>query len=407
MDANELLQKAVSLAPKVKAISQDVSRRHIQRDDIIKATWLAIVSGRPAFFLGTPGVDKTGTIKAMIRKIHGAVFYEALMPMLSSGSELIVESTSLREKQESDGGKTISTVDKLGRAAKAQIFFGDEIWKTPDVALKMLFDLFNMDDIRHDGQVVKNPLLTFLAASNELPEPESQLEALWSRMSIRVQVNSLNRFGKKQLVKARLNRYRETAEGGEKDKSEVETLTLEEAKLLKKARPFVEISEDIIETVLEFLEELIDEDSADFQWAWNDDRRFGRLFDVMQANALLNGRTKVTKADMVVLEWMLWDEPEQIAVVSAKLAPYIRTFLDEAQEIIDALLAPGGTVDTVLGGNRSKAVEALTQAEEAEKELKRLKGEADAQDDVDIEALLTQLSDTKKDVIAVVTGQKK
>ncbi|HNU76172.1 MAG TPA: MoxR family ATPase [bacterium] len=406
MDANELLQKAVSLAPKVKAISQDVSRRHIQRDDIIKATWLAIVSGRPAFFLGTPGVDKTGTIKAMIRKIHGAVFYEALMPMLSSGSELIVESTSLREKQEPDGGKTISTVDKLGRAASAHIFFGDEIWKTPDVALKMLFDLFNMDDIRHDGQVVHNPLLTFLAASNELPEPESQLEALWSRMSIRVQVNSLNRFGKKQLVEARLNRYRETAEG-EKAESKVETLTLEEAKMLKKARPFVEISEEIIETVLSFLEELLDDDSSDFQWAWDDDRRFGRLFDVMQANALLNGRTKVTKTDMSVLEWMLWDEPGQIAVLKAKLAPYTRTVLDEAQEVIDALLAPGGTVDTVLGGNRSKAVEALTQAEEAEKELKRLKGEADAQDAVDIEALLTQLSDTKKDIIAVVTGQKK
>jgi hypothetical protein len=203
-----------------------------------------------------------------------------------------------------------------------------------------------------------------------------------------------------------LNRYRETAEG-EKAESKVETLTLEEAKMLKKARPFVEISEEIIETVLSFLEELLDDDSSDFQWAWDDDRRFGRLFDVMQANALLNGRTKVTKTDMSVLEWMLWDEPGQIAVLKAKLAPYTRTVLDEAQEVIDALLAPGGTVDTVLGGNRSKAVEALTQAEEAEKELKRLKGEADAQDAVDIEALLTQLSDTKKDIIAVVTGQKK
>lgn len=407
METKELLQKAVALTGKVKAISHDVSQSHIQRDNIIRATWLAIVSGRPAFFLGTPGVDKTGTIKAMIRRITGAIFYEALMPMLSSGAELIVESTSLRETQEPDGGKTISTVDKLGRAASAHIFFGDEIWKTPDVALKMLFDLFNMDDIRHDGQVVPNPLLTFLAASNELPEPESQLEALWSRMSIRVQVNSLNRFGKKQLVEARLQRYRAKAEGKGKAKSSGETLTLEEAKMLQQARPFVEISEEIIETVLAFLEELIDDDSADFQWAWDDDRRFGRLFDVMQANALLNGRTKVTKADMIVLEWMLWDAPEQIAVVSAKLAPYTRTVLDEAQEVIDALLAPGGTVQTVLSGNRSKGVEALTQCEDADNELKRLKGEADTQMATEIETLTTQLSNTKKDIIAVVTGQKR
>lgn len=405
MNEKQLLEKAVELVSKVRQISVEVAQSHIQRDDIIVATWLALISGRPAFFLGKPGVDKTGTIKAMARRITSLRFYDELMPLLATGADLIVESTSLKEEVASDGGKTISTQDTLGRAATADLFFADEIWKTPDPVLKTLFDLFNLDDLRHQGMRIKNPLLTFLAASNELPEPESQLEALWSRMTIRVQVGSLDRAGKTALVKARLNRYRTKARGEKKIHSTA-AIALEEIKLLQRARTFVEVPENVVETVFEILEELLDDDSHDFQWAWEDDRRFGRLFDVMQANALLNGRVRVAKTDLAVLEWLLWDEPEQIAVVRAKLAPYTRTVVDEAQELVDALIAPGGTVQAVLEGDRTKGVQALTQCEEAGEELKRLKGEADTQQEAEIEALISQVDDVKKDVIAVVTGQR-
>lgn len=400
---NENLKKAILLAPKVQAISDDVSQEHIQREDIIKATWLAIVSGRPAFFLGKPGVDKTGTIKALSRCISGMTFYDELMPLLTTGADLIVESTALSEQASPDGGKTISTKDTLGRAATADLFFADEVWKTPDPVLKTLFDLFNLDDLRHEGKRVKNPLLTFLAASNELPEPESQLEALWSRMTIRVQVNSLDRYGKKQLVSARLKRYR-----AEKPETMGETLTLEEVKLLQAARPFVKISDDVVETVLKFIEDLLDEASADFQWIWDDDRRFGRLFDVMQANALLNGRTTVTKKDMAVLAWMLWDEPEQIAIISAKLAPYTRTILDEAQEVVDTLMAPEGLVDKVLNGDRSKAVQAMTQTQAAQEELQKLLTKSRDEDSthvVGIEKLLSEVTSTIEKILNVSMGR--
>ena len=48
-----LLKEALALAPKVRDISADVEASHIQRSDIVWATWLALVSGRPAFFLGS------------------------------------------------------------------------------------------------------------------------------------------------------------------------------------------------------------------------------------------------------------------------------------------------------------------------------------------------------------------
>lgn len=400
----ETTEKTTALAQKVRAVSEQVLTRHVQRDDVVHATLLSLVSGRPVFFLGVPGVDKTGTIQALVRKIQGGKFYEALMPTIVSVEQLLVESTSIEEVLTQDGGKQICTHDTLGRAANAHLVFADEIWKAEPRVLQTLIDLAKGDGIRHEGKLVKTPLLSFLAASNELPEPEGNLGAIWSRMTLRVQVNPLDRAGKKTLVQARLARDR-TA-GGDVDMSN--QLTLADIEILRKARPNVKVSEEIVEIVLDILQELVDDESADFQWAWDDDRRFGRIFDIMQANALLNGRGAVNKADLSVLEWLLWDEPEQIPTVKAKIMPYCRTALSEAQELVDALLSPSGTVEAVLGGDRSKGVNALTQCEDTEKELKRLKNEAENPAmDSEIGDLLRQVNSIKENIIAVVTGQKK
>jgi MoxR-like ATPase len=408
MKEKELLEQAVALAPKVRAISEEVLSRHIRREEIVWPTWLALVSGRPAFFLGPPGIDKTGVIQALAKRIDGAVFFDALMPTIVSVEQLLVESTAIEEVPTENGGKLIRTRDTLGRAASAHIVFCDEIWKAEARVLQILLDLALGHGVRHEGQLVKTPLLAFLGASNEVPnDPEGNLGAIWSRMTIRVQVLPLDRAGKKALVAARLQRYRQAA-AGEKTTSAAQ-LTLEEVETLRQARLFVEVPDDVVETVLDILQELVEDTSQDFSWAWSDDRRFGRIFDVMQANALLNGRTKVTKADLAVLEWLLWDTPEQIPVVKAKVAPYCRTALIEARELVDVLLAPGGTVDKVLQGDRSKGVQALTQCESAEEELKRLKGEAEDEAMASkIADLISQVQAIREDVIAVITtGQRR
>lgn len=397
-----MLDQAIALAPKVSAITNEVLHGHIGRADVANAAWLGLVSGRPAFFLGPPGVDKTGTIQAIARRITGVVFYDALMPTIVSGEQLLVESTSIEETTLPNGGKQIRTRDELGRAAAAHLVFADEIWKSEPRVLQTLLDLAKGDGVRHEGALVRTPLLGFFAASNELPDPEGNLGAVWSRMTIRVVVNPLDRAGKTALVKARLARDRKTAADGGGE------LTLSDVGTLRRARPHVEVPDDIVNAALDILQELVDEKSADFSWAWADDRRFGRLFDVMQANALLAGRTSVAKSDLAVLEWLLWDAPEQIAAVKAKVAPYCRTPLHDADEAVNALLSPTGTVELVRKGDRSKGVKAITQCEACLKELDRLKGEAtDDAMRAAIADLGSQVIAIKEDAIAVVTGTKK
>ncbi|MBU6427271.1 AAA family ATPase [Patescibacteria group bacterium] len=380
----------------------DVLTRNLGREAIVRATMLSLVSGRPAFFLGSPGINKTGTVQDIARRIDGAVFYDALMPAIVSVEQLIVESTSIEELPAVNGGKSIRTHDKIGRAAAAHIVFADEVWKADPRVLQTTLDLAKGDGIRWDGQTVKTPLLAFVAASNELPEPEGNLGALWSRMTIRAEIKSLDRTGKKNLVAARLNR----AQAGKSAPASA-TLTLVEVETLREVRPFVEVSDEIVEITLDLYQQLLDGDNAGFAWLWADDRRFGRCFDVLQANALLDGRVRVGKQDLRVLEYLLWDTPEQIATVKAKIAPLCRTPMSDAQELFDTLFAPGGVIAEALAGNRDKIVAAITQFEEAEKDLGRLAGEASHDEKTKIAELLAKVGEEKQNAVAAILGAKR
>lgn len=399
MEMNETLAQAIALAPKVASVAADVAARNIGREVLIRATLLSLVSGRPAFFLGSPGINKTGTVQDIARNIDGAVFYDALMPTIVSVEQLLVEETRIEESVDANGVKSIRTRDTLGRAASAHVLFADEIWKAEPRVLQTVLDLAKGDGVRHEGRMVPTPILAFVAASNELPEPESNLAAMWSRMTIRVVVDSLDRSGKKSLVRARLNRAANASIPAE--------LTLAEVEQLRAARLQVEVPEEIVELVLDIYQELLDADQQGFAWLWSDDRRFGRVFDVMQANALLDGRTKVGKPDLKCLEMLLWDTPEQIATVKEKVAPYTRTPLSEAQELIDTLLAPSGTIADVKAGDRNKVVQAITQFEEAEAELAKLADKAKGDEQTSILALRNQVSEEKKNVVAAVLGAKR
>ncbi len=399
---NDILDLGVQIAPKASALMADVAVRNIGRETIVRATMLALISGRPAFFLGSPGINKTGTVQDIAKRIDGALFYDALMPTIVSVEQLIVESTSIEEQTTENGGKSIRTSDMLGRAAKAHILFADEIWKAEPRVLQTVLDLAKGDGVRHEGRMVKTPLLAFVAASNELPDSEGNLQAMWSRMTIRAEVKSLDRAGKKNLVAARLNR----AQAG-KSAAPTSTLSLAEVETLREVRPFVEVSDEIVEITLDLYQQLLDGDNAGFAWLWADDRRFGRVFDVLQANALLDGRVRVSKQDLRTLEYLLWDTPEQIATVKAKIAPLCRTPLSDAQEVFDTLFAPAGVVAEVLAGDRNKIVAAITQFEETEKELGRLAGEASQDEKTKIADLLAKVGEKKQNAVAKILGAKR
>jgi|GEM_PF-1038664 len=395
----ELLGRAAALAAAIAAASAAVLRDFVRRDDIVRAVWLALVSDSAAFFLGPPGVAKTATVQRLSKEIEGCVFFEALMPAIVSAEQLFVESTSIEEQLLADGAKSIAVKQTLGRAANAHIFFADEIWKAEPMVLQPLLDLARADGVRHEGAFHDTPIMAFLAASNELPEDGSRLGAMWSRMIIRVDVRGLDRSGRKVMIESRLRQQR-----GQTATNAAAQMSVEDIQLLQRARPFIELPVPIVEIVLEIIEELCKKDAEGFRWLAEDDRRFGFVCDVLQANALIHERAAVSKQDLGVLEWMLWNTTEQIGVIRGVLAPYIRTPLSEAREMLDALLASSGLVDGYLNGANSKAADALAAIKECLTEIEGKKSAVSGAELPALEAIVGEVKSLRQRVVNKAAG---
>lgn len=407
MNSQQLVQQALTLAPSVRQITDEVLVRNIGRQDLIKGIWTALIAKHPVFALGSTGVNKTGTIRQMAERISGAVFDERLIPGVRSAADLFVASTTIRERELPDGSKETALNETLGRAADAHVFFGDEFFKDEDhPVLNALIDFALEGVVRHEGGLYHTPLMLFVAAGNETPDPQGKLAAVWSRMTLRLVVAPLARNQKKALVASRTSRYQEAAVGAQEAQKTL--LTIADVEILQKARPFVVVPEAILDTVLDICDALANRSDADFSNVLQDDRRFGRIFDCMQAQALMAGRDAVTLAELGVLKWMLWDDESQIPVLSEVLVPYTRTPLTEAHELINALLSPTGALEAAKSGNIQKTVEALTQARAAMEQFGQLKTEAAGESAMitEIEALRQQVQGEMDAVIAKMTGRR-
>ena len=414
---DKLMEKSFAVLPTIQSVNQEVLLTNIGRGNMITAFWLGLITGHPSFYLGPTGVNKTGTIEAITSRIENIRYWSDLIPKLQSSKDFLVDSTAILE-EEIEGGKRITVEEFLGRASGAEIVFADEFFKREDhPALNDLIDFLLSGQIRHQGKWKKTPLMQFIAAGNEVADSEGDLGAVWSRMTIRLQIQPLDWNQRFSMDSAREERYQSARWQkildmlGEQTKARTEEVItmvpMDQVLLLRNAWPFIQRPDSIRDVVQEIFTALLDRSDSDFSYLVSkDDRRYGRVADVLKAHALLNGRDTVATEDLRVLEWMLWDTPEQIPVLNEVLAEYIRTSVSEAQELVNALLSPTGAIEAAKTGDINQGVSALSQLQTATAELDRLIGEASS--DVDRQAireLKQKVSEAQNKVLAKVTGQ--
>ncbi len=357
---NTKLQQAVALKSKIFAYQQQLTDYNVGRDVIGKASMLTYISSRPTFLLGPFGLGKTEGLQFAASLIGGASFYDILIPNVTAAEQILVSDTLVRIQETSDG-QLIRMEDVIGEATLAHVVFADELYKPRDASvLQGMLDIANGKSIRYRGKEYRTENLAFFGASNEIPT-DPKMGASWARMIFRVPMYALDRKGKMELTRSRLSRY-QAVSGGRVNLQPI--LTLDDVLLLREVRPFVQYPQDVEETVLDILEGLFNgTDGAKWKWAWDDDRRYGRITDAVQAAALMAGRTIVTKSDLWVLNWMYWNEESQIPIIQAAVAPYIRTPVMEAKEEINTLMAPDGAVQKTLNGDRRSGTAAISNAD--------------------------------------------
>lgn len=319
----------------VKALSNGV----YEREETIKLCLLAALAGESVFLLGPPGIAKSLIAKRLIQAFDNSQFFDYLMTRFSTPEE-VFGPLSIQELK--DNGKYVRLVD--GYLPTAQVVFLDEIWKAGPAILNTLLTVVNERTFKNGQDVLPVPMRLLVTASNELPEEDSGLEALFDRMLVRVFVN---RIQEKQNFKAMLMGEGPTV----KELEPGLAITDEEYESWQQYIDEIHLSEEIFEKIYELKSMVEERAEAGEDFASEDselyisDRRWKKSVRLLKASAFYNGRDAINPLDILLLQDCLWHSPESRNVVRSIISEFAtqKAFnqevaqlnATEAQSIID------------------------------------------------------------------------
>ncbi len=240
--------------------------------------------------LGPPGTAKSMLAEAMVALVGGRLFRTLLTRF--STPEDVFGPLSLPALE---AGRYERLTE--GYLPEAEVAFIDEIYKANASILNALLGILLERRFHQGSQVVEVPLRSLVAASNELPDDDDQLEALDDRLLLRVEVGPI----------ADDRAFLTLLQDGLKapDQGAPAPLSTADLQAIEARAAKVELPEAVALRLMELRR------GARREGLRVSDRRFRQVAGLLRVMAAAEGRTSVEPSDLGVLRLVLWRRPEE------------------------------------------------------------------------------------------------
>jgi len=180
------------LKPRFDAIRRELEQKFLAKEEIIRLMLIAAIAGEHMVLIGPPGTAKSAVIRSFAKLID-AKYFEYLLTRFSEPNELFgpVDIQGFRQGTY----RRVTT----GMLPEAEVVFLDEAFKANSAILNSLLTLLNERRFNNGSTVVRVPLISLFAASNEVPSSDN-LDAIFDRFLLRVHSDNLDSYHFHELM---------------------------------------------------------------------------------------------------------------------------------------------------------------------------------------------------------------